>query len=334
MKNTYTTPADFWQVRDFGAKISAAIEFLKVHWKPLGRCLLYFVLPVVLAVGVGLGILNNSTYDRIGRLSHSTPATRAATLAAGSGPNFTTAALVLVGGLLVGLLLLGTVYGYLRARLRLPATEAATPRLVWAAMRERLGSVVLAGLVFMAGYLVLAFTVTMVIGAVAQTFSSTALLVLGVFGFFGILAYLLVTLSLYFPVLWLEDVTVLGAFGRCFSLIKGRWWATFGLLLVAFMLQIALSLVFALPQYAVLAGKVLQLPFLNSDVLGVITTTIGAVGQLFVAPVLLLTIAFQYFNLSEEQEGFGLSLLIDELGQPQAAAPAASHHYRPEEEQY
>ncbi|RZK62488.1 MAG: hypothetical protein EOO59_02430, partial [Hymenobacter sp.] len=68
MKNTFTTPADFWQERDFGAKISAIFEFLGAHWRRLGKCLVYFVLPVTLLMGIGLGLMTNSMFNNMGRM--------------------------------------------------------------------------------------------------------------------------------------------------------------------------------------------------------------------------------------------------------------------------
>jgi hypothetical protein len=70
MKNTYTSPADFWQVRDFGAKISACFEFIGAHWRPLGKCLVYFVLPGALLLGIGMGLFTNPIYNQMGAVMH------------------------------------------------------------------------------------------------------------------------------------------------------------------------------------------------------------------------------------------------------------------------
>lgn len=339
MKNTYTTPADFWQVRDFGAKISAVFDFIGAHWRRLGKCLVYFVLPGALLLGIGLGLFFNTLYDRLGaaRTSHAggTSVTATSTF---PGFSLTGGVLMFVGLLLSALLLLSTVYAYLRARLRLPAAEPVTPAAVWAAMRERLGSMALAIIVFIGGYFVLAFGFGVAFGVVAAGLGSlkTSLPTLFLVGLvvFALFSYVGVALSLYFPVLWLEDRSVIGAVGRCFQLIKGHWWATLGLLLVAGILQSALSIVFVIPQYVVMFGKMMQLPGLNSDVVGLLAQCFYAVGVIFVNCISLLAAAFQYFNLAEAREGYGLRLLVAELGQPQTASVVSSHHYRPEEEQY
>lgn len=339
MKNTYTTPADFWQVRDFGAKISAVFDFIGEHWRRLGKCLVYFVLPGALLLGIGLGLFFNTLYDQMG-LARKVGASGPNTMGSASftGFSLTGGVLMFVGLLLSALLLLSTVYAYLRARLRLPAAEPVTPAAVWAAMRERLGSMLLSIVVFLGGYFGLALGFGVVFGVAAVGFKSAAasipILFLVGMAVFALATYVGVALSLYFPVLWLEDRSVFSTVGRCFQLIKGRWWATLGLLLVVALLQSTLSIVFILPQYAIMFGKMMQLPGLDSDVVGVLAQCFYAVGVIFVNCVSLLAAAFQYFSLTEEREGHGLRLLVNELGQPQATPTAYSHHYRPEEEQY
>ena len=337
MKNTFTSPADFWQERDFGAKISAAFDFIGAHWRPLGKCLVYFALPAALLMGIGIGLFINPFYDMMGD-----PV--AAQQAAQDDPtsllklyNFGGLGLALLGGVLAFLLLTGTLHGYVRARLRLPAAVPVTPAEVWAELRARLGRMLA--------------IIGVVLGAYALMFLFFALLMGGLFAAFGkgsasgltigfllfpllycLAIYVAIALSLFFPVLWMEDRGVFSTVGRCFQLIRGNWWATFGLILVATFLQSMLSFVFILPQYAVMFGKMLHLPGLDSDVVGLAASCLYAAGIIFTYCLPLLALLFQYFNLVERREGHGLRLLVDQLGQPQAAPVAESGHYQPSEE--
>ena len=343
MKNTFTSPADFWQERDFGAKISAAFDFIGAHWRPLGKCLVYFVLPGALLMGIGLGMFTNTIFDLSG---HALAAQRAGATAPSHTPfsqlntlGFSGFGLVILGSVLAFLLLVGTVHAYVRARLRLPATTPVTPTEVWAELRTRLGR-----MLALVGLLV-AFYLAMVVGVVILVGGAVGLskvlgggssgvgvgfLLIPIFYF--LVVYASVAMSLFFPVLWLEDRGLFASVGRCFQLIKGHWWATFGLILVATFLQSMLTIVFAIPQYAVMFGKMLQLPGLNSDVLGLVAQCIYAVGIIFTYTLPLLALIFQYYNLVERREGHGLRLLVNQLGQPQAASVAQPGHYRPDEE--
>jgi hypothetical protein len=175
-------------------------------------------------------------------------------------------------------------------------------------------------------YTVVSFGALMLVGALAGLGDSAVSALLGFPLVFTLLVYLAVTLSLFFPVLWLEDNSLAGTLGRCFQLIKGRWWATFGLIAVVGIIQAMMAFVFIVPQYAVMFGKMLRVPGLDSDILGVLAQCI------FTYTIPLLAMAFQYFNLVEQKEGLGLRLLVHELGQPQAIPGVQSSHYRPDDE--
>jgi len=338
MKNTFTTPADFWQERDFGAKISAVFEFIGAHWRPLGKCLVYFVLPGALLMGVGLGLFTNSFFNgvthNLGR-QQAVLARRGPTGLAGLY-DFSGLGLAFLGGTLAFLLLIGTLHAYLRARLRLPATEPVPPAEVWAELRVRGGRMLRALALLMGTYLVVALGAVIVIGTLGAGLAGSSLgagvVFIGMAVFYFLFIYLAVAMSLFFTVLWLEDLGVFATIGRCFYLIKGRWWATFGLLAVVIFLQSMLTIVFALPQYGLMMGKLLHLPGLGSEVLGLLAQCFYAVGIVFTYTIPLLALVFQYYNLVEQKDGLGLRLLVGQLGQPQAAPVAQSGHYRPSEE--
>jgi hypothetical protein len=338
MKNTYLTPANFWKERDFGTKISATFEFIGMHWRTLGKCLVYFVLPFTLLMGIGLGLFTNSMFNQMGGVLgtkhsgwHSTVGTTTSRSPFGTF-SFGGMALAFVGGMLAFLLLTGTVLGYLRARMRLPADQPVTPTEVWAELKARMGRMVLVIVLLGVGYVVVSFGGLMLVGALAGLGGSAVSALLGFPLVFALLAYLAVVLSLFFPVLWLEDNSLVGTLGRCFQLIKGHWWATFGLIAVVSIIQGMMAFVFILPQYAVMFGKMLRVPGLDSDLVGVLAQCIYAAGIIFTYTISLLAMAFQYFNLVERKEGLGLRLLVNELGQPQAIQAAQSSHYRPDDE--
>lgn len=341
MKNTYTTATDFWKERDFGAKISATFEFIGAHWRPLGKCLLYFVLPCALLMGIGMGLFTNSMYNQMGGAiggmggrPNGWHTTIAAPNASPFGQfNFGGMALGMLASMLSFLLLVGTVYGYVRARLHLPATTPITPAVVWAEIKERIGRMLLVIVLVGAAYMVLALGVIAVVALFTGIGAGSVWsALLGVPLLFSLIVYLAIVLSLFFPVLWLEEGNVFTTLSRCFQLIKGRWWATFGLLAVVGMIQGMLVFVFIIPQYAVMIGKMMHVPGLSSDVLGLVAQCIYAVGIMFTYTIPLLALAFQYFHLAEQKEGWGLRLLVDTLGQPQAIPVAQSSHYRPDEE--
>ncbi|WP_375434531.1 hypothetical protein [uncultured Hymenobacter sp.] len=333
MQLRFTKEEDFRQERDFGAKIGATFEFVGAHWRPLGKCLVYFVLPVALLMGIGLGVLTNGmwnmTASRIQSGAASTPYSTGASFFNAS--YFFGIALAVIAGLLAFSMLLSTLYAYVRILLIEEPTYAPTPSQVWTQIKPRFGRMFLALGLFFGLYVFL----MAVFGSLIALTAFSGIGGVGVFLIFllliPLLFYVVVPLSLYFPALWMEDIGVLETLQRCFYLVRSHWWASLGLLIVAGMIQGLLTILFILPQYAGMFGKMLKVPVLSSDAFGIAAQCFYACGVIFTYSVSLLAMLFQYFNLVEKKEGLGLRNLVANLGN--GAAPAAYNSaYRPDEE--
>lgn len=326
MQLKFTKEADFRQERDFGAKIGATFEFLAAHWRPLGKCLLYFVLPVALLMGIGLGVVTNGMFNMIGAAKSNPAALRQPSDMFGAS-YFSGLAVAMIGGIAAFAMLLSTVYAYVRILFTERPTTPPPPAQVWRTIVPRLGRMLLAfGLLF-GLYLLLMLVLGSFIGLLQG--STGAFLIFLIF--IPLLFYVMVPLSLYFPALWMEDISVWGALRRCFYLVLGHWWASLGLFLIAGLIQGVMVFLFVLPQYAVMVGKILKVPGLDSDALGIATQCFYAMGIIFTYSVPLLAMLFQYFNLVERKEGIGLRSLVDSLGR--GPAPVAYNQaYRPDDE--
>lgn len=317
MKSTFTTAAAFRQERDFGNKIAATFEFVTAHWRPLGKCLVYFVLPAALLMGVGLGLITNFALNSMGK-----PYGSAGPEELFNASYFSGFGIAMLGGMLAGVLLMGTVYGYVRVILTTEAVPA--PAEVWQVIKGRLGRMLGAFGLLLGIYLLVLLALTSLM-AITSFFGLLFLVI------FPLFLYVMVPLTLYFPILWLEDDNLWQSLRRSFFLVQGKWWSTCGLLMVTSMIQMMLCFVFIMPQYAVMMGKMLKIPGLDSDALGVATQCLYALGVMFTAAIPLLAVAFQYFNLVERKEGLGLRSLIHSIGQ--GPAPVVYNQtYRADEE--
>ncbi|WP_046245178.1 hypothetical protein [Hymenobacter terrenus] len=326
-KPTFTREADFRRERDFGAKIGATFEFVAAQFKPLFQCVAYFVLPAALVGGIGIGLFMSNMLGMIPQMGQRTGS--ATTISRGySGTDaFSASSVVGVGlasiGFLVAFLLLsGTVYGFVRVRMSTPPDEVVQPAQVWAFVWSRLGRIVRAWLLL--GVVMLVGT-----GVVA---GCLALLGPGfVFLIFFPMMWAIVCLTLYFPILWIEDGGVVAALGRAFYLIKGKWWSTLGLYIIMSFITSTINYVFIIPFYGLMAARVmLKVPGFDSEILSVVTMSIYVLGWVFTAVLPLLAMLFQYFNLVERKEGLGLRLLVDSLGQ--GPPQVSSTTYQPDEE--
>ncbi|RSK47737.1 hypothetical protein [Hymenobacter rigui] len=301
MQQKFTQEADFRQERDFGQKIGATFEFLGAHVRPLGKCLLYFVLPAAILTGLGMGLAQSqmfggSTISQIGNGRFSTFSYM--------GPAYWFGLLAS----LIGYILLGaTVYGYVRARMETPAEETVTPRQVGQYIARYSPALLLSSIV----------TIVIVV------FASMLLLIPGI--------YLGVALSLVWTVQVLEDGDLGYSLRRSVNLIKNKWWSTFGLTLVVSFIIGMIGMVFQVPQYVAIFGKAMHWDFLSSDILLIVGGVVAAMGHLLLYSVLMLALAFQYFNLVEKKDGYGLRQMVQTLG----TTPAPVVHntsFRPDDE--
>jgi hypothetical protein len=310
----YDQATDFWQERDFGQKFSAVFEFLRVHWRPLGRVLLYLVGPLALVQSLVVVLLQYQLFSSVGRLYRLSSSYN-------MGMNFmqfftspTYFWGTLLGAAFYSVLVL-SVYGYLLECLY--PTQPGQPigvAQVWAIVKRRF------------------------VGTFFSLFGLGLLVMAGLFVFFIPGLYLSVALSLFFIVHLVEGSDFVATISRCLSLIKGKWWSTFGLIFMMLLLAglllrgatIVLGIVGVGLSGAGLLGG-LSHHALNLPVLSAVFGVLSTLAALLIYPLLLLAIAFQYFNLVERREGVGLRTLIQQLGQP---APTTPDHatYRPHEE--
>jgi hypothetical protein len=311
MPPSYTQATDFWHERDFGQKITATFEFIGAHWRPLGRVLLYLVVPAALLQSIIVVLLQSqllqSWHDSYARVS-------------GYGylsSTFTSPLYYLsaVTGLTLQAVLLLSVYGYLLECLY-PTYPGApiTVADVWVIVKQR----------FLGTFF------SLLALALVVMFASVFFVIPGL--------YLAVALSLFFIIQLIENSDFSTTFSRCLNLIKGNWWSTCGLIFIMLFLlgivRTGMSVVLGLVGLGAMGTGLLSGLSSTSEGLPILGLLIGAIStlvSLLVYPPILLSIAFQYFNLVERREGVGLRQLVDQLGQAPQAAPGSST-YRPDEE--
>ncbi|WP_375417032.1 hypothetical protein [uncultured Hymenobacter sp.] len=319
----FTQEADFRQEREFGQKISAAFDFIRVHWRPLGRVLLYTVLPAALLTGVLNSTLQLTMWSKL--TAPATAGLRGAQAQLAQLSELTGSPLYWLNLLLTiaffSLLVL-SVYGYVLGCLRGAASRLASP--------DGADSLPPAAGV----------SVAEVWRVIRREFVSTYFSIFGIYfligvGFFFLVLpglYLSIMLSLFFIVKLVEGTGFRDTVGRCRQLIRGKWWSTFGLIFVMGLLVWGLFILVGIVSTLLGGGAAVLLRgnAWQSPVFVIVANTLSTGLALLFYPPLLLVLAFQYFNLVERQEGVGLRGLVGQLGQVGPTARNAS--YRASEE--
>ena len=319
----YTHEADFRQERNFGQKVSATFEFIGVHWRPLGRVLLYLVAPLALLLGIFTALLQSRLLSTLGRL------TRQQAQVGRPNPLVVQRAMlnltvqnplyyfnIVLGVVFVAVCIL-TVYGYLLRCLRPVGTVAApiTPAEVWRVVRGHL------------------------VGTFFSLWGIALLLMLGFFVFVFPGLYLGVGLSLFFIVRLVEGTGFFGTLSRCLYLTRGKWWSTFGMIFTMFALLYTLLFGLRIVLNLALTGlhrafSAAGQPWQGGTVFAILVGLLFAAAFFLLYPPLLLGLAFQYFNLVERREAVGLRQLVAQLGQAPLASPTGTTSHPPEEGEY
>jgi hypothetical protein len=121
--------------------------------------------------------------------------------------------------------------------------------------------------------------------------------------------YLWIAFAVAVPVLLTEGVKGTGALGRSRALVSGRWWGTFGVVLIGSILAGVVS--GAIGAIARVAGGTTD----AGSVAGFLVNSVsGTLGSMVSTPFTAAFVTVLYFDLRVRKEGFDLQLLAERIG--------------------
>jgi hypothetical protein len=326
-----TLPSDFRRVRDFGQLFNAVFEFLRGHGRTLGKHLLFIVGPVILLTGL-VGYFITQNIQRYG------------TMPSSGSMNPLMVFMDIMPQIFIQILLfsmsyiamMGIINEYVYSLENEPE-NAGVVSVIWRNFSSRLGrhvaNVIVPGLVSTLPMFV--FAVVLGIGlSEPEVMPVLALLI-----FFIVLPlylYLVIVLSI-FPVVRVQENTgVVDGIKRCFNLMKGFFWRSFGFFFVLSIIQIVLSMVFRIPGIIVNIVLPMTVPDLtlgtspDDGSIGIVlqavhimVSILSAAGSQLLYVIGISGIVFQYFNLVERKEAVGMVAKLGILGTVEGEAAGA-----------
>ncbi|MHB8588710.1 MAG: hypothetical protein ACYDA0_07645 [Candidatus Dormibacteraceae bacterium] len=123
------------------------------------------------------------------------------------------------------------------------------------------------------------------------------------------------------PVMFIENASLGAAMGRSWRLLEGRWWRTFLILFLMFIVFYAVRI--ALSAFIALGQTLLQVVVSSVVVLWISGATSVIIDAL-VNPILQIAIVLIYFDLRVRREGLDLFQLAQALPPPPPASRMAS----------
>jgi hypothetical protein len=122
--------------------------------------------------------------------------------------------------------------------------------------------------------------------------------------------------SMFVIIMVQEELGFIDTMERCFYLVKGHWWATFGFLLLIGIIQALMSMIAGLPLLAVTILRAFHVPGADHALLTVVVTSLAGVAGIFLYVISFTGIIFQYFHLVEIKDGTGLLEQVALIGRP------------------
>jgi hypothetical protein len=137
-----------------------------------------------------------------------------------------------------------------------------------------------------------------------------------VFCLFPLWIWIWVGWAVVMPVMFVENVGLGAAMGRSWRLVQGRWWRTFLILFLMFVLSYVVSI--ALSAFITLGQTLLEIVVSPAVVLWISGATSVLVSSL-VDPVIQIALVLIYFDLRVRREGLDLFQLAQQVGPPPPA---------------
>jgi len=286
---------EFYKLRDFGAKMNATIEFLRENMGRLFLNLLFIAGPVALLMSLLFTNLFSSFSDAIGLEDEA----QAMSFFAILGGNYL---LIIVVSWLAGSMVITVSLTYLRLYNEGVAKEMAVGDVLRLSLKKYGGVLILGVLI---GFIIF--------------FSFLFFILPGIFMMF--------VLPLCFATYMFEDISAPSAIGRTFKLLKEKWWSTFGIGFVGYILAYVIQMVFSVPFLIVYLINIFTLfdemstnpgdptamfEFFSSGYMAVVFA-ISMVGGYLSYSIPLIAYGYQYANLVERSEGRGLMTEIEDF---------------------
>jgi hypothetical protein len=280
------TKIAFYKVRDFGEKMGATVDFLRVNVKKLALSLLLIGGPVAVLVSLVFRDMFTNFFD----LSSMDSGRGMGDVFAKLGVDYL---LMMFLTWVTMMMIVGITYQFMIRYNNDDLADFSIGELFSTALSKLPGLILLSFLIFIVVFL--GFLLFIIPGI-----------------------YLAVTLSLAYPIFLFEKDAGIGeAFTKPFKIITGKWWSTFGVLFIGWIMAYAVSLVFSIPFSVVYVDNLFSavkegdedpnaIMSMFSSGYMTLAMALSNLGSYMSYSVPLIALAYQYSNLVERKEGKGL----------------------------
>lgn len=287
---------NFKSERDLGAIITDAFGFIRTEWKSLFTCIFKITWPFLVISLFALALYFYSFSNILDNLSSNSFESNP--FAMFSGSNF----------LLIFLLMFAATATYTLMQI---ATTLYIKSFI-----ENKGQIVYDDIVRQTKTKFWPILGFVIISFILITIGTLFCLIPGI--------YLYVPLTLGIAIMTFEDKTVSETISHCFTLVKNKWFETFGILLVVMILIGILGYVFSIPSLIYSIVKIATsiskedpsaVKGIFSDPIYLALSIFSYVGRFLMTVISVVAIVLIYFDLNEQKYQSGTIEIIDNLGE-------------------
>lgn len=304
---------EFFRKRKFADKFSATFQFLRQNALPFLKAQLLISAPILLVISMLMNEVSGGLMALI---------TDAQNINANDIIDLIGAyGLTLMSMLVTTALIPSVTYGYM-IQSQTHEPNDITIRQVMEGFASRFFNILGYCLLLTIGVTLLSFAIGFLSSVLAGSVGLSILI------FFAVASFTLVVLTtvlfLGTPSIAFENGNPIDAVVRSFSLARGKWLSTFGLVVCVGIIGIIINMVFGMPR-AVTVGIEAFTSLKSGDTvsamneamvntpLSIFFSVLESFGTICLYSLVYIALAFQYFNLVERKESKGLIASIDEI---------------------
>jgi hypothetical protein len=276
---------EFHHTRDFSKKVNITFEFIRQNFKALGKSILFIAGPPVLVASMMIGSFIGEFFNLTQSAASNPGDTETIQNYFMSVSFWLQIVMVMIFFIVSGVMTIATINNYI-----VLYGEKQTNRIEVGEVWERVRSTfwMYFSTMFFFSLLAVAAYIIMIIPVILLATISPALIFIGVLLLIGGVFYLLISVSLTFIVRAYEGKGFFEAIGRSYSLVQGKWWSTFGLIMVLYLVMMTISYIFLIPWYAVTfisalhntSGNALQEPSTGWELTTIVLFTLYYLAQM------------------------------------------------------
>lgn len=306
---------EFYKKRKFLDKFSATFQFIQENALPFLKMHLFVSAPVLIIISILMNQVSGGLFALISD-AQNLSANDFIDLAGAYG-------LSVMSVLVTTALIPAITYGYMQHYQTLKPKEITLSKVMEGFTSRFLN-------IF--GYYILVTIGVTILGFVAGFVSSLAANVVGLWVFIVliILGFAIVVLSVVLflgvPAIAFEKGNPIDAFDRVFSLARGKWFSTFGLVICIGIIGLIISMLFAMPRGVYVGFEAFTNLKAQGDVsimdealtntpLSVLFSVLESFGTIIMYSLVYVALGFQYSNLVERRESKGLVSRIEGIGE-------------------